>query len=423
MLIALYIIIGIIAFCFVWSKINAWNDHERDRRGLRDKKVSRNHNHATYKEYINEEHNWEPTYRLEHFGVRVFNIPFVPEKTEVFYLENEYDEKANLFVKQNIDKIRASFASKGLSFVYLPDIRVSQEMAESMVAYRNPLENPSVDISEYEGGLPSNFLLDYMLHPENRGNIKPGFAWYSCSSFIFDLKKELYTFDYITFDPEEALQNPDEILKEITIEVGEGKIWRTGVYCEVKLDSESEADENFDEEMKNMLEEVQAKLATIRMRGISEAVIARYVKPKPQLSHITITSDFHIILNDFDNMEIKMEPMVKAVFVLFLRHPEGIYFKNLPDHQVELEIIYRAIKEKKNNIDDMMKKKFLPPIISKGIKSLTNPNDNSINEKCTRIKEAFLVHFHDSIAENYYVRGIRANEKKITLSRELVIWE
>jgi hypothetical protein len=125
---------------------------------------------------------------------------------------------------------------------------------------------------------------------------------------------------------------------------------------------------------------------------------------------------------DYNNVEITMEPIVKAVFILFLRHEEGIYFKDLSDYQTELEIIYRAVKAKRNDINEKMQLGFTPQI-SNSVKSLTNPFSNSINEKCTRIKEAFILHFHDSIASNYYIQGMRASEKLIKISRDLVIWE
>ena len=43
-------------------------------------------------------------------------------------------------------------------------------------------------------------------------------------------------------------------------------------------------------------------------------------------------------------MEITMEPLIKAVFLLFLKHPEGIMFKELPEYRRELAEIYGRIK-------------------------------------------------------------------------------
>ena len=99
-----------------------------------------------------------------------------------------------------------------------------------------------------------------------------------------------------------------------------------------------------------------------------------------------------------------------------------VWFSGLANYREELEIIYRAVKSRKNDIDAKIQTGFTPKI-SSSVKSLTDPLSNSINEKCTRIKEAFLVHFHESIAANYYVQGARASEKVIVLPRKLVIWE
>ena|GEM_PF-3897913 len=53
----------------------------------------------------------------------------------------------------------------------------------------------------------------------------------------------------------------------------------------------------------------------------------------------------------------------------------------------------------------------------------TDPLNNSINEKCARIREAFLLKFHEGLAENYFVTGKRGEPKMIKLSRDLIKWE
>lgn len=124
---------------------------------------------SPYKKYIGKEHDWKPTFHLKHWCIRVFNLPFTPEKTEVFYLENRYDEKANAFIKQNKEYIRELFASKGYTFVYLPDVKVSKEAAEAMIAYHSPEGCDSKKgyanyqqsrINGEVSGLKSNFLLE-----------------------------------------------------------------------------------------------------------------------------------------------------------------------------------------------------------------------------------------------------------------------
>ena len=57
------------------------------------------------------------------------------------------------------------------------------------------------------------------------------------------------------------------------------------------------------------------------------------------------------------------------------------------------------------------------------IEDVTNPLLNSINEKCARIRSAFVKKFDEGLAKNYFVTGERGEVKKIVLPRDLVIWE
>ena len=136
------------------------------------------------------------------------------------------------------------------------------------------------------------------------------------------------------------------------------------------------------------------------------------LKHQIKFSRITITKDCTVILTDYDNKEVKMEPMTKAVYLLYLRHPEGIAFKHLPDYRKELTDIYNRIKPL--GLNDR---------VLKSIEDVTNPLLNSINEKCSRVKAAFLPLVDVSLADHYYIIGKGGEEKKIILPRNLVIWE
>ena len=57
------------------------------------------------------------------------------------------------------------------------------------------------------------------------------------------------------------------------------------------------------------------------------------------------------------------------------------------------------------------------------IEDATNPLLNSINEKCARIRGAFLSEFDDYMAKHYYIQGKRGEPKRIALPRDLVVWE
>lgn len=466
---------------------------------------------------IEQTNEWKPSFHLKHNSFLAYNIPFVPDKKEVFYLENEYNKAANKFVRENISYINKLFAKKGLRFTYLPDKKLNLWRIDIFARYFNPCyiarmpgnsggENKEIVVKDGTISIKSNFLLDYLAKPEDRENIKSCFAWFNSEKTDEKNKERTYVFDYISFDVAEALENPKDVLDEIFPEVGENYVQSRGKSVNVKQEDEKSrqkyyadkfenelassfdfpwehfhhdsengvkdkgnedlqsliinsedyaqhdpnkpiilrertlsvseykdvnfdlADEQFDDiealdsETRRTLIEVQQKLTSVRLNGISEAIIAKFIKPLPRLSMIVITHDFHFFLTNYGNMEITMEPLVKSVYILFLRHPEGIMFKELFDYCKELEIIYRCVKVKRNVIDRLLDSD-IPLKISKNVLSLCNPMKNSINEKCTRIKEAFISKFSDYLAQNYYITGSKATVKKITLPRHYVHWE
>ena len=136
------------------------------------------------------------------------------------------------------------------------------------------------------------------------------------------------------------------------------------------------------------------------------------LKHQIKFSRITITKDCTVLLTDYDNKEVKMEPMTKAVYLLYLSHPEGIAFKHLPDYRRELADIYNRIKPL--GLNDR---------VLKSIEDVTNPLLNSINEKCSRVKAAFMAEVDASLADQYYITGKGGEPKKVALPRQLVVWE
>ena len=107
-----------------------------------------------------------------------------------------------------------------------------------------------------------------------------------------------------------------------------------------------------------------------------------------------------------------MEPLAKAVYLLYLKHPEGIAFKQLPDYRQELIDIYNDLRPLGLNQRSLQ-----------SIEDVTNPLLNSINEKCSRIRAVFLAEVDASLADQYYIVGKSGEQKRITLPRDLVIWE
>ena len=171
-------------------------------------------------------------------------------------------------------------------------------------------------------------------------------------------------------------------------------------------------DENQEFVSLTLLEDMDVRVQKLRNKGLNEWTFRGLFKTKAQLSRLVITKDYRLLLPDYNDIEVKMEPLVKAVYLLFLKHPEGIIFKELADYRAELLNIYNKLKPMGLNKRTIQ-----------SIEDVTNPLHNSINEKCARIRSAFVKEFDESLAKNYFVTGERGAAKKIALPRDLVIWD
>ena len=142
---------------------------------------------------------------------------------------------------------------------------------------------------------------------------------------------------------------------------------------------------------------------------------------KSRLSRLVITKDYRFVLADYQ-LEVELQPVHKAGYLLFLNHPEGIEFKRLGNYREELLGYYLATARW------MDKEKA-----EESVDHLVDPLDNAINEKCSRIKKAFL-ELMDEYRASYYLISSHTQKhiagriwyerlKVITLPRELVINE
>lgn len=152
------------------------------------------------------------------------------------------------------------------------------------------------------------------------------------------------------------------------------------------------------EELAQRLQDIVARLKAmgrsdliLRSIGGSTLEELKLETAKHTLSRLVVTSDFRFLLPDYGNVEVDLQPVHKAVYLLFLNHPEGIEFKRLADYRDELRRWYRMTAR-------LMDGKKM----EESIQHLTNPLDNAINEKCSRIKRAFM-EIMDEYSAHYYI--------------------
>lgn len=161
-----------------------------------------------------------------------------------------------------------------------------------------------------------------------------------------------------------------------------------------------------------LLDEVREKVRKLKAYGISDTEIAATMNEEELFPQLVVTEDYKIVLMGEKPVEVDMEPLVKAVYLLFLSHPEGIVLKYLPDYRKELTELYLLLRP--FGMTDRVKKSIM---------DVTNSTQNSINEKCARIRKIFSTQLSPNVARYYAVSGKRGEAKKVDLVRANVIWK
>lgn len=141
-------------------------------------------------------------------------------------------------------------------------------------------------------------------------------------------------------------------------------------------------------------------LESLRIKMLFSQNMLQHLRP----SNFEITPDYRIIIPNFGNLEIKLPPIERTLYLFFCRYPEGIFVSELYSFKNELYEIYLEISsqssliEMRNSIDD-----------------LCNITTNSLNEKLSKIKASFERALGKTLASNYYISGERTQKKKIKI--------
>jgi len=157
-----------------------------------------------------------------------------------------------------------------------------------------------------------------------------------------------------------------------------------------------------------LFNKMSALINEARQLGIYEELIRLFYEqhnPHPEtISPLLIDADIRIRLPKYD-LEIDMTPLQKALYILFLLHPEGIRNNKLPDYEKELRDIYHLISKSVNIVR-----------MNASIHRLCDPSDGSVREKMSQIRKAFVSTIPDRYASHYYISGERGEVRYIRIA-------
>lgn len=327
---------------------------------------------------------------------------------EVFFVENGYDEKLNLSIINHLVDINNLFISKSIHFNYFPFLGLHIRKT-ALYSY------PAMNKEDLSFSVPSDLLLSQLVEEKNKEKLHPSILQldheedgiYYVNSYSLSIEEDE---DFMPL-----MQAAYDKLPDCKVMFSSVDEFPYNIFDPTPIP----ADETFSYDIRQKMKEVYRQVQDLRLGGVSDWVLKQYLFPPKNLSRMIITENYDIILPDYHDMTIKMEPLVKAVYILFLRHEEGILFKCLSDYREELYNIYVDIRKKSNNNGAHLSEEK----IRQSIEALTNPLSNSINEKCARIRQAFTLQFDESLAGSYFIDGNRGEPKKIPLDRKLVEWK
>ena len=385
-------------------------------------------------------------------------LPFTPSNEQVLYVEGEYDEVMNGLIQMHYEDIVHCFHMRRLDLCYMP-LHFEKRAAEQALYH-----NPTADVSNLPTvSITTKELVNALFGDSEPEGLKPSMMIY----LVYESTPEIARFKVIELDPEElanifkhkpwSIKEAGSKLKNWWKSHFESYNYYNPNYIEKVADELTCAlydpkdstryllvnwyDENFLKRMKesdNLIYEIDLKIHQLQQRGVDslflKKMLCQMVDDNRKLSRLVITEDYRILLPDYNDMEIKMEPINKAVYLLFLRHEEGIRLKDMPDYKDELEELYSKIYIPKfispttpvlesYELEDEIpgRTRSVEERRHATVEHICDPTRNSINEKISRIREAFIAKFDEDLAENYFITGNRGEAKTIKLPRDMVI--
>ena len=285
------------------------------------------------------------------------------DQHELIFLERYRHEELNEYIQQHLPQIRNAFQKCGYNLRYLPS------HAENL----NDIADKAYYSNVYGDDVYKTFHRAYFVTQSDYWNA------------FFDMDEDL-SYDcagFLRYTP--YAETPND-----------------GHYEYIKFPSRSGT--NWERAFSAFLDYV-ASIPFVETHG---------KRKLPPSTTLYINKEYRIFLKDsngLDIAEIKLKALPKALYFVFLSHLEGFPLKHLIDYREELLSWYRKLSNR-NKLD-------------KSIDDLTDPTNNSANEKISRIGKAFrdAIEDCDDSIDAFIPIGSKGEVYVIKVDREYVIWE
>ena len=162
-------------------------------------------------------------------------------------------------------------------------------------------------------------------------------------------------------------------------------------------------------ELLALMGKVLERLRELEARDAAKASASELPPPEP--STLYIDKEYNIHLDAPDGSILPLRPMVRAIFILFLKHPEGIRLKERDLFEAELSRIYAVIAPN-TSADDRDRR----------ISRLMDLSDNAFSENASALNARLEELFPRGAASHYRIQGTNGHPRRIPLDPIKVIW-
>lgn len=326
------------------------------------------------------------------YELELRSLPFSKGDNQVIYVESEFNPEINKFISDHLEELKQIFSREFLDFCYVPEVcERFWEMSEldwfkmpydrrMLRTYGTHLKTHEVFNSEVCAGEPVPPSLICNEYGSRKGE------HLAFSAFHLDFSN---------------LKNESMIMDEFR---HIARAYSRKKTMEYKKDVK-------DQETVQLLDEMERIARALIVKGVKTQVFDEMISMLDQPSPMRVGWRGHIEIPEMGDMEIRLNPMQKALYNLFLNYPEGLLADEIVGHKKELLRLYSE-----SSVLDTL------DAIENAVDAVLSEDKQEFYVNVSRIKARFKEKLGPKMAEHYIIKKEDDGRYRISLPHDMVSW-
>lgn len=325
---------------------------------------------------------------------------YMPQQNIKIYVEDKFYPQVNAFISEHYDQIQENLGNEGEGLLlYLPMLweETPDELMEYVTGHRadqlKPLKTveslkriwPAEVVAQIKGAGYLQYTMGYSGHQWIRGlNFTPLAEGDAPNAALLKLAG---VEEWTPAETAPEIEQPAE--NEPAEPVFDATLWEDDdLTMKHAMDALEEG--HITDEQKEKLNTLIESSRDLIRAGLSIQMIRILAQAENELSTLQITEDYRILLPEFNNMEIPLKPLQKAMFIVFQNYPDGVSKADMPGMKDEIYNIYRKTTDKWNIFK-----------LKNNVKALGDEELTTFEDKIHAMRRQFLARLDETIACHY----------------------